>query len=388
MTGTLCAEYPLNSGIFAMSSSEMAIGGNYAKSATGYRLGLNMNNSNMACNKADNCTVGIDLVVELLRSWGVTHGGGGDYARTNFFDNMGTGTYDMRLYQSDRGYNKWALPGTTDPRIDYSLAYGSGSIIVNESSSPCGEVYPEMMLGGGGNENSFESLPEGEVHPLDQNMQWLMDYARQAEQNQTDALVPVVENSFIPDLLQLENSLSSFNFDAANEYFNQLQPVHTFESNYYEVYKVSLAYRPEEPRKLYPDEVAVLTKIAQQTPWEAGPAVFIARAILKFKENMDFADGFPAPEFKDSYKTDETNPTEIATLIKVYPNPGRNELFVTGLEGMANYTITDMQGRQILWGNLNLKGKIDIRSISTGIYALNLVNLDGNSLFRTLWVKE
>jgi hypothetical protein len=387
-----------NAGIFAFNSQNLTLVACTTKSATGIRYLLNMQGSNIACNRLDNCIIGIEAVAASLRpNSGVTHGNGpfpDTWVRRNFFLNQ-PGTYnDMRFYQSDCNLNKWCYPNTTSILYDVTCS-NCGTIPVNCGDERCETIYgQEMLIGGGEGENSLQS-DGGEVGSIsddgltsNENMQWLMDYASQAEQNQTDALVQVVENPFIPSLLKVENHLSAFEFDAAREYFNQLHPVHIFEKNYYDVYNVSLAYRPEEPRELHQEEVDVLVKIAEQLSWEGGPAVFMARAILKFKLNMDFTDNVPAPVFYDVYKTDEINSVTEAGVIKIYPNPGKNEIFVTGIESGNSYSISDMQGRLIQSGSLSANGKIDTHSINAGIYTLNLLNFEGTSLYKTLWVKE
>jgi hypothetical protein len=377
-----------NTGIFAFNSAEMAVGGNYSSSATGIRYCLSMLGSNIACNTVDNCVVGIDIALAELRGNYVNHGSSptGDNRRNIFTNMTGVTNLDMRVITSWTYKNKWVSPGTTD--IDDSGANDpAGTIFVSGGSDRCDEIF-DMMVGGGEEEALFASSEEAEP-TTDENFAWLETYEAQVKQNEIDASVSVTDNAFIPKLIQVGNSISGFDFETAQENFNHLEPVHEFEKNYVEVFKVILAYRPEEPRNLTEDEKSTLIKIAEQKPWEAGPAVFSARAVLKFKENMDFLDAFPPPAFLyESGKTDETTLPETPSSIQVFPNPGKQYLSVTGIDGIAFFSITDIQGRELLSGLLSSNGTIDAHSLSAGTYSLKLSGSHGEILNRTLWVKE
>ncbi|MBP7478250.1 MAG: T9SS type A sorting domain-containing protein, partial [Chitinophagales bacterium] len=67
--------------------------------------------------------------------------------------------------------------------------------------------------------------------------------------------------------------------------------------------------------------------------------------------------------------------------IKVYPNPSSDYFFIeqTGIENYQSFMLTDVQGRIVLRGSLagSEKSKIDITSLTKGIYQLKLI---GNQL--------
>lgn len=65
--------------------------------------------------------------------------------------------------------------------------------------------------------------------------------------------------------------------------------------------------------------------------------------------------------------------------IKVYPNPATESIFVEaqGLNpGAGSISVTDLAGKQLIDRNLqsggNINTSIDIRSLSPGIYLLNI----------------
>lgn len=58
--------------------------------------------------------------------------------------------------------------------------------------------------------------------------------------------------------------------------------------------------------------------------------------------------------------------------IKVFPNPVRNKLVITGLKGETTYRIYSSEGMTAKEGKVI--GEIDIRTLSSGLYLLQLIN--------------
>jgi len=370
-----------NVGINFTNGYEGLIAQNTCKSAAGIVSALNMLGANITCNVLEENIVGIDLISEQLRSLGQTHGIIGGQKRQNFFNNMPIGSWDMKLDNSSQNYNKWVDPYTTDSRIDYSTAllpYPPNSIVLTGGTiSSC---YNTII--GGGGENGL-SLPEENIFSSsdfeDGNTQWLVEYMLQSQQYETGANFAESNNSFIPQLLRFENYFSTGNFVAASEIFQQFNPIHTFEKNFKEVYEVALGYRTEEIRKLHDDEIERLIAIASQNPKDAGPAVFSARAILKFKENMDFVDKIDEPPYNaqsESNKTDETNGiANTVGKIKVYPNPAESEVTIeTPEKSLYLVSITNAFGQKVFSGSFDSLTKINTSELKSGIYLLEIIN--------------
>lgn len=60
--------------------------------------------------------------------------------------------------------------------------------------------------------------------------------------------------------------------------------------------------------------------------------------------------------------------------IKIYPNPASEVIQISGFEDSKNYKIYDMAGKSVLSGEMPNDGKIEILSLTTGIYFLSVQN--------------
>jgi hypothetical protein len=378
-----------NVGIEFSNGYKGAIARNYCIAGAGIVSISNMLDANIACNILESNIVGIDLNYEQLRLTSAqTHGTVGADNRYNSFLTIPTWGWDMRLYYSSQNQNKWVDPNTTNAKIDYSsatLPYPPNSIIVTGGSySPC---YASFT--GGGEQNGFSENEEFEYLEQieDVNNRWLTEYMLQSENYEAEENFSQTENTFIPQLITFENFFSSGNFDAASEILQQLNPEHQFEVNFKEVYEVALGYRTEEIRKLYGKEIERLVAVASQNPRDGGPAVYSARAILKFKENMDFTDKYEAPPYNissESNKTDETNSVGNSLgRLKVYPNPADNELTVeTPEKGLYLVTISNAFGQKVSSGSFNnTVNKINTNELRSGIYLVEIINEETNSSY-------
>ena len=68
----------------------------------------------------------------------------------------------------------------------------------------------------------------------------------------------------------------------------------------------------------------------------------------------------------------------ISNNVKIYPNPSKSFIKVSGLTTMEKYTLFDILGKEILSGNISENEKIDTQILSKGTYLLKLSN--GNTL--------
>lgn len=389
-----------NVGINFTNGYKGLIAQNTCKSYIGIAATLNMLDANITCNSLEENKIGIDLISEQLRSSSAsTHGVVGGQKRQNFFTNMQSNSWDMKLDNSSQNYNKWVDPNTTDLRIDYSTALLQNPtptiIVTGGTTTSCYNT----IVGGGGNglsipEEEGFSFSDVETSFDDENTQWLVEYMLQSQQYERGINFVQSDNSFIPQLLEFENYFSNSDFETAAEIFHQLSPVHTFEKNFKEVYDVALGYRTEEIRKLYDNEIERLVAIALQNPKDAGPAVFCARAILKFKENMDFIDKINEPSDNTEYesnKTDETNSVHNSVeKIKVYPNPADEELIIeTPATGLYFVTINNSMGQKVYAGTLNTAlSKINTSQLISGLYLVELFNEETQvSYFEKITIK-
>lgn len=75
---------------------------------------------------------------------------------------------------------------------------------------------------------------------------------------------------------------------------------------------------------------------------------------------------------------------QTSSAIVVYPNPAESLLSISGMSGMASFTITDVLARPLLTGTTS--GNIDITSLMRGSYVLTL--MQGGEARTVRFVKE
>jgi hypothetical protein len=65
--------------------------------------------------------------------------------------------------------------------------------------------------------------------------------------------------------------------------------------------------------------------------------------------------------------------------INIYPNPSKDWIKIDGLTESSNIQIFDITGKLILQQEYQVDDKIDISSLTTGMYILNIRNSEGVS---------
>jgi hypothetical protein len=66
---------------------------------------------------------------------------------------------------------------------------------------------------------------------------------------------------------------------------------------------------------------------------------------------------------------------DLENSIEVFPNPANDQVQITcSIDQQAKYVLKDMQGKMILQGQV---GMIDISSIRTGVYILDIQTKNG-----------
>ncbi|WP_118972813.1 S8 family peptidase [Taibaiella koreensis] len=89
--------------------------------------------------------------------------------------------------------------------------------------------------------------------------------------------------------------------------------------------------------------------------------------------------GNGVPDFKRAYITTGiagTDPKRRDELFRIYPNPAIDEVYVQGASsrGVIHYQISDMQGRRLGDGQVNVGGSIATNALVPGLYLLHLDN--------------
>lgn len=68
------------------------------------------------------------------------------------------------------------------------------------------------------------------------------------------------------------------------------------------------------------------------------------------------------------------NDFDIASGLKLYPNPSSDFVVISGLENIVPYTIFDILGKETLRGSIANNEKINIQNLNPGMYFLRLEN--------------
>jgi hypothetical protein len=128
-------------------------------------------------------------------------------------------------------------------------------------------------------------------------------------------------------------------------------------------------------------QLSALVTIAEECPYEYGPAVFMARAMLSKNDTVPYpyyhtCEASPEPAALKWDGQNEPgvtgNTVEEELNIKVYPNPTENELFVEirGDEvGTASFELWNVIGQKSKVLSLNLgSNKLNLDELGAGIY--------------------
>jgi len=76
-----------------------------------------------------------------------------------------------------------------------------------------------------------------------------------------------------------------------------------------------------------------------------------------------------------------TNKNDLNTSFSVYPNPASSFIAVTGLKQETAYEVINVLGAKVLEGALSMTTKIEIETLTKGIYFLKL---DSGTLLKFL----
>ena len=77
-----------------------------------------------------------------------------------------------------------------------------------------------------------------------------------------------------------------------------------------------------------------------------------------------------------------SNQNTNITEVNIYPNPAKDQIRVSGLgNDEANIVITDMSGNRLIYRKINIKSKIDISNLPSGVYFI-IVNTSDKRIIR------
>ena len=131
----------------------------------------------------------------------------------------------------------------------------------------------------------------------------------------------------------------------------------------------------------------VLEPIAQACPYEAGPAVYEARAMIyqyTGKRYYNPCEGYSTPAKTQKRLKSVIENEENIDKIAVYPNPTEDNLTIElnlEKEETANFKVYDISGRLLLEKKLiNTKNNLSLKGLSRGVYLYWIKNQNGKVL--------
>ena len=138
--------------------------------------------------------------------------------------------------------------------------------------------------------------------------------------------------------------------------------------------KIILTSLPAAGRRVPNRKPALQTRTRE----EAGMAIYMAAAILGIEIHPQLTSSRLAGTSSNNQPTIQFSPY-VGLLIKLYPNPANETLFVEGInESEALITIFDMEGKLALAKNTSGNCQIDISMLKNGIYRLNVQIKNGD----------
>ena len=69
-----------------------------------------------------------------------------------------------------------------------------------------------------------------------------------------------------------------------------------------------------------------------------------------------------------------TNEYELNNEFKIYPNPSKDFIQISGITNTLNFKVHNVLGAEILNGNIEKEGEINIQNLSKGIYVIHFEN--------------
>ena len=174
---------------------------------------------------------------------------------------------------------------------------------------------------------------------------------------------------------------------------NMIQPVQLSEITLKKVN--GIAHRSDSSALNYSaNDISELQFIASQCPYEYGPAVYLARALLSpvdttiYQNTCEILNEISDKNAIQS-SPDEENPV---LLINIFPNPTANEfsIFVEAeTDGSYQFQIIDLNGRKlssVKVGTFNSPENVDISYLNEGIYIVSIMENNGIIHYRRISV--
>lgn len=255
-------------------------GSGYGLNAGGVAL-----NSNYHCNVFDKYNTGIHLNFHTLRNVNNTHGlisGSTSRSRNNNYNNIFSWSTGIHVYNSSTNRNNWIFEtGKALPNILYTGV--SGSIVnPNRGNDACQNIsfLPPYDPNNG---------TSGGTSPIDV---FTDAYRIESYYVNNDTLLIGSHSLTVSKLIAVENYYRDGLYSSANSTLATVTPSSLLDSNYKLVLEELLKTKPADTATIPVDSIGIvrLSYVASQNVQNGGPAVYLARAILKYEQNLEFDD--------------------------------------------------------------------------------------------------
>ncbi|HNW97455.1 MAG TPA: T9SS type A sorting domain-containing protein [Bacteroidales bacterium] len=225
---------------------------------------------------------------------------------------------------------------------------------------------------------------------------WLMRYflyKNVLSENQTTTSIvsnfmQANQDSDIGKLVQVNNFIENGEYAKAQEEISSITSSSTMADNLIGFYKLYSEKLISDNKYLLTDaDKPVFAEIAQQCPYQYGPAVYHARAYLKacgdITEYINSCENtLPASGSKLS-NTNENTIQEIT--ISVYPNPAKDEVIISipiEIKSIYKIELIDVLGQTILSESINKNlYTLSLSGINKGVYICKILDEKSNVLF-------
>lgn len=181
-----------------------------------------------------------------------------------------------------------------------------------------------------------------------------------------------LKTSTIGKIYELNQLISKGDYAAAKTHLNDMKAANDIERYIKDVYSICIADRVSD-HALGNAEVNVLQTIARLCPYESGPAVYAARALLTKVDPTIYFNTCETPDASDRILTDNNTAfTNENEKVVIYPNPANDKLSIaiqleSGQKGQLK--IYDVTGKLLISELINGNSAVIYTgSLSEGMY--------------------
>jgi hypothetical protein len=282
-----------SSGIFSDNTSQTLFFRNNIQTAgRGIGAAYYAMGNDIKCNMFTRAVNGISLQDYKMRLPWLIHGEKLTDSRDNNYVRTTKENIELYLYrvpstainiQDHIDANQWLMNTSPSMLIEPTPACSPFINCIRQFGAPdhCGFGWSGL---GNGDKLVYD------VPPSDPSGDDLYDWQLKYEYERQQKEKGLVYNGLLSSLIDVEHYISEGNNADALQLLNGMLATNVYESNYIQLFTILVNARLEGERLLNEQEIAVYMSIAAQNTYEAGPVVYLARAILWQQEGLNYVD--------------------------------------------------------------------------------------------------